>query len=334
MPFYNNSKLKSFNFYLVSEKGYGNDDYFEYCTSLEDVYLYPTDEGYVDLNWLESSENINSIHIADGATSISGVSSNYGGYDTYDPVLTYGDYSNIIFEKNVSEIYLPSSLTDISNHTFCTHISTELSKLRRLEIEEMECPDHASVIIIAPEGSYAESYANDNGICCVNSEDEITKKMKDNQQSAHQKQYENSLARLEIKKEYLALYEKKGDAESIQSAANSALTDFASMGYDVSGTYIISSDESKNYQCDNSLLSDLKNSISEYCHSEDCDYFVVVRDYCGYYAVVRDKNDSDFVATYPEDKIYRSNGNLEDCDLSSYNYEDLYQICLEELMSE
>lgn len=103
------------------------------------------------------------------------------------------------------------------------------------------------------------------------------------------------------------------------------------MGYDVSGTYIISSDESKNYQCDNSLLSDLKNSISEYCHSEDYDYFVVVRDYCGYYAVVCDKNDSDFVAAYPEDKIYRANGNLEDCDLSSYSYEALYQICLEEL---
>lgn len=88
-------------------------------------------------------------------------------------------------------------------------MSIELSKLRRSEIEEMECPDHASVIIIAPEGSYAESYANDNGVNCVNSKDEITKKMKENQQKNHQKQYEDSLARLEIKKEYFALYEKK-----------------------------------------------------------------------------------------------------------------------------
>lgn len=175
-PFFANAKLKSFNFFLASERGYGNDYYFEYCTSLEDVFLSPTGEGYVDLNWLESSENINSIHIADGATSISGVSSNYGEYDTYDPVLTYGDYSNIIFEKNVSEIYLPSSLTDISNHTFCTHISTELSKLRSSEIEAMECPDHASVIMIPPGWSYAERYANDNGISCVNSKEEITKK--------------------------------------------------------------------------------------------------------------------------------------------------------------
>ena len=62
--FFANAKLKYFNFYLTSERGYGNSYYFKYCISLKDVYLYPTDEGYINLNWLESSENINSIPVS------------------------------------------------------------------------------------------------------------------------------------------------------------------------------------------------------------------------------------------------------------------------------
>lgn len=334
-PFFNNSKLKSFNFYLASERGYGNNDFFEYCTSLEDVYLYPTDEDYVSLNWLEAPENINSIHIADGTTSLSGVSSNPDSYDTTDPVLTYGKYSNIIFEKSVSEIYLPSSLSDISNHTFCTHISTELSKLKRSEIEEMECPDHASVIVIAPEGSYAESYANDHGISCVNSEDEITKKMREAQQTNHQKQYEEALARMEIKKEYLALYEEEKNtqtaSQSAKEAANSALTELDESGYDVSGTYIISSDETKNFQCSDSILTDFNRVMSNYFRNlEAYDYFVVVKNGNCNYAVVRNRNHTDIVKTYPETKLYRGNSEFEDFLQEDYSYEDLYAICVDE----
>lgn len=207
-PLLLNTKLKSFNFYFTSIRGNGNNSYFEYCTSLKDVYLYPDDEGNVDLNCLKDSENINTVHIADGTTSISGITKNLEIFRDSDIHYIY-DYSSSIFETNVAEIYLPESLNEVSNHTFCTYITTMTTNITSLD--EIECPDHASVIIVAPEGSYAESYANENGISCVNSKDEITKKMKEEQESAYKKQHEDALA---LRDEIIADYIENGDKDS------------------------------------------------------------------------------------------------------------------------
>lgn len=212
-PLFANTKLKSFNFYFESIRGNGNNNYFKYCPSLKDVYLYPDDEGNVDLNCLKYSENINSVHIADGTTSLSGVTEDSKCMLDTNSILS--DYSSTIFKTNTSEIYLPSSLNEISNHAFCTYIKTDITvKGKRLlysDIDDIECSDHASVIIVAPEGSYAESYANDNGISCVNSKDEITKEMKEEQESAYKKQHEDSLA---LRNEIIADYMENENKDS------------------------------------------------------------------------------------------------------------------------
>lgn len=329
LPFFANTKLKSFNFYI---KRYSNKKCFEYCSSLEDVYIYPNSEGYVDLSWLKDAENINSIHVAEGTTSISGITENIENRGTRK--LPYSGSSNVIFEKGVSEIYLPSSLEDISDHTFCTHIAEEFncfkcSKSECPDIEKMECPAYASVIIIAPEGSYAESYADENGISCVNSEDEITKKMKKNQKSSHQKQYDEALSRAEIKMIQVEAFEY---AYRIDWVSSCILLNLAGQGYDIDGKYIISSDESKNYNCDNSIIDDFYDSLTNELNFfdsnilEDYDYFIVKGSYGG--VVVRNKNNPDAVVTYPKASIYQGDDEFKDWEKEDYSYEEMYEICV------
>lgn len=329
-PFFANTKLKSFNFYL---EPYGNKEYFEYCSSLEDVYIYPDSNGHVDLSWLEDAENINSIHIADGTTSISGITENIKDRST--PKLPYSGSSNIIIEKGVSEIYLPSSLEDISDHTFCTHMADEFNCFKCSnyicsEIEEMECPAYASVIMIAPEGSYAESYANENGIICVNSKDKITKKMKENQKSSHKKQYDEALSRSEVKRIQAEAYKY---ANKIMIFSGFVLANLEGQGYDIESKCILSSDKSKNYQCNDSILDDFYDSLTNELNFfdsnilEDYDYFSVGSSY----VVVRNKNNPDAVVTYPKAKIYQSDGEFKDWEKENYSYEELYEICIDEI---
>ncbi len=333
-PFFANTKLKSFNFYL--EPGnYGNKECFEYCSSLEDVYICPDSNGHVDLDWLEDTENINSIHIADGMTSISGITEKIKNRST-QKFPYYSGSSNIIIEKGVSEIYLPSSLEDISEHTFCTHIADEFNCFKCSnyicsDIHETECPTYASVIMIAPEGSYAESYANENGISCVNSKDEITKKMKENQKSSHKKQYDEALSRSEVKRIQAEAYEY---ANKISTFSGFVLANLQGQGYDIELKCILSSDKSKNYNCStDSIIDDFYDSLTNELNFfdsnilEDYDYFSVGSSYI----VVRNKNNPDAVVTYPKAKIYQSDGEFKDWEKENYSYEELYEICIDEI---
>lgn len=113
------------------------------------------------------------------------------------------------------------------------------------------------------------------------------------------------------------------------------MTDLVAMGHDVSGTYIISSDESKNYQCNAELLPSFNECVHEYCNKiNGYNYFIVIN--CGncVYVAISDKETSQLIGTYPENNLYRKNDDFKYCDLSLYSYEDLYQICLEKVMSE
>lgn len=127
---------------------------------------------------------------------------------------------------------------------------------------------------------------------------------------------------------------KNQDADSIQRAANSALTELDNEGYDIGETCTVSSDENKSYQCNTDVLSRFQNKAYNYFNGIDnYNYFIVCDRGVCVYAVVSDKNNSTLIGTYPENSLYKKNGDFESVDLSSYSYEDLYQLCLEEVMS-
>lgn len=193
-PFMANFKLKSFNFYLNSNRGNGNEAFFQYCPKLEDVYLYPCEysvyneetENYdsyygVDMEWVKNSSELKNIHIAEGTYRLtsSHIYTVHGeGQGVYS---SRGDEASCkIYEDKVAAIYLPSTLEIIDEHVFCTHKSKDLTiSMEELSEKDMslnefkesisDCEMYTDCTIIAPEGSYAESYAKENGISYKNS---------------------------------------------------------------------------------------------------------------------------------------------------------------------
>ena len=124
------------------------------------------------------------------------------------------------------------------------------------------------------------------------------------------------------------------DSKTIIIAYNTALTELDEMDANLSGTFILCSDESKNYNVPDDFSIDEINEIVGYYYTfeEDCNYFVIISNgVCHYCAVSAFK---DTVVTYPVSAIPKScnQGTLETeevLDISDYTFDELYEISKE-----
>ena len=137
--------LKENNFYInqVGSMQYGSQCY-DYCISLEKVYLYPTEEGKLNFSWcIPHSYKISEVIIADGTTRIY----------KYDDEIAY-PFKDCTF-------YVPESVTGEGRHSFCQHNYYENGGS---DVSEGTKCSYDGITIITPAGSYAEQFAKDNGI--------------------------------------------------------------------------------------------------------------------------------------------------------------------------
>ena len=124
------------------------------------------------------------------------------------------------------------------------------------------------------------------------------------------------------------------DSKTIIIAYNTALTELDEMGANLSGTFILCSDESKNYNVPDDFSIDEINEIVGYYYTfeEDCKYFVIISNGVCYYCAVSAFEDT--VGTYPVYTIPKScnQGALETeevPDISDYTFDELYEISKE-----
>lgn len=123
-------------------------------------------------------------------------------------------------------------------------------------------------------------------------------------------------------------------AHSLFSAVNAALTELDEEGYDISGSFIISSDESQNYNVSSEIdTEDLIGRAREYFEDIDTlDYFVVITDgMCSYTACQEKDSEENYVGTRPTSSIPSSidNGYVETEDMDEdeeYTLDELYDI--------
>ncbi len=143
-PFLACTNLKSTNFYLNVEETGGSHRCYNFCMRLENVNIYPSASGEISLptGGYDDLDYLTTVNIADDATYIGG----YWG--------RYSDFSGCTF-------YIPDSVTEIAEHTFCNHLYDGRSE-GSPDVEE--CISAEGLEIITPEGSYAERYAKEHGI--------------------------------------------------------------------------------------------------------------------------------------------------------------------------
>ncbi len=126
-------------------------------------------------------------------------------------------------------------------------------------------------------------------------------------------------------------------ARSLFYAVNTALTELDEEGYDISGSFIISSDESQNYNVSSEIdTEDLIGRTRVYFEDIDTlDYFVVITDgTCSYTACQEKDSEENYVGTQPISSIPSSidNGYVETEDMDEdeeYTLEELYDITKE-----
>ncbi len=127
------------------------------------------------------------------------------------------------------------------------------------------------------------------------------------------------------------------NARSISNAFNTALTEMDEEGYDLSGCFIISSDESQNYNVGSDFdTKHLLDTVKVYFEDVDTlDYFVVIEDGICSYTACQEKDDEEkYVGTYPSSSIPYSfeNGYVETEDMDEdeeYTLQELYDITKE-----
>ncbi|MBR6581687.1 MAG: hypothetical protein IKK66_10360 [Ruminococcus sp.] len=120
------------------------------------------------------------------------------------------------------------------------------------------------------------------------------------------------------------------DSKTIIIAYNTALTELDEMGANLSGTFILCSDESKNYNVPDDFSIDEINEIVGYYYTfeEDCKYFVIISNGVCHYCAVSAFEDT--VGTYPVSAIPKScnQGTLETeevPDISDYTFDEIYE---------
>ena len=120
------------------------------------------------------------------------------------------------------------------------------------------------------------------------------------------------------------------DSKTIIIAYNTTLTELDEMGANLSGTFILCSDESKNYNVPDDFSIDEINEIVGYYYTfeEDCKYFVIISNGVCHYCAVSAFEDT--VGTYPVSAIPKScnQGTLETeevPDISDYTFDEIYE---------
>ncbi|MCM1269096.1 MAG: hypothetical protein NC247_00525 [Ruminococcus flavefaciens] len=138
-------------------------------------------------------------------------------------------------------------------------------------------------------------------------------------------------------------YVKKSKQASLNSSANSlckatmtALTDMDEEGCDVNGTFIISSDESLNYNVSRDFDVDMfKEKAEDYFDDiTKIDYFVVISEGSCVYSACIQKENAEYIGTYPIQQRpshfeYKSYLETESMDGSEYTLEELYDMAVD-----
>ncbi|MBQ9895493.1 MAG: hypothetical protein IJM38_08935 [Ruminococcus sp.] len=118
-------------------------------------------------------------------------------------------------------------------------------------------------------------------------------------------------------------------ASSLEKAFASALTDLDVEGVDLSGKYIISSDDSMNVNAESKPVDKIKSQTKNYFDDiVKIDYFVVIDNGCPIYAVIKNKDDDTYIGTYP---AYTLPADINDYSKErdenfNHSYEELYQL--------
>lgn len=100
-------------------------------------------------------------------------------------------------------------------------------------------------------------------------------------------------------------------------------------GVDLSGKYIISSDDSMNVNAENKPVDKIKSQTKNYFDDiVKIDYFVVIDNGCPIYAVTMNKDDNAFIGTYPG---YTLPADINDYSKErdenfNHSYEELYEL--------
>ena len=118
-------------------------------------------------------------------------------------------------------------------------------------------------------------------------------------------------------------------ASSLEKAYASALTDLDAEGVDLSGKYIISSDDSMNVNAENKPVDKIKSQTKNYFDDiVKIDYFVVIDNGCPIYAVTMNKDDDAFIGTYPADTLPAdiNDYSKEKDENFNHSYEELYEL--------
>ena len=138
--------------------------------------------------------------------------------------------------------------------------------------------------------------------------------------------FEESMIEYVNKSKKIAL---NADASSLEKAYASALTDLDAEGVDLSGKYIISSDDSMNVNAESKPVDKIKSQTKNYFDDiVKIDYFVVIDNGCPIYAVTMNKDDDAFIGTYP---AYTLPADINDYSKEkdenfNHSYEELYEL--------
>ena len=119
------------------------------------------------------------------------------------------------------------------------------------------------------------------------------------------------------------------NASSLEKAYASALTDLDAEGVDLTGKYIISSDNSMNINADSKPVDDIKAQAKNYFDDiDEFDYFVVIEDGCSIYVGAKKKDDDTYIGTYPVDTLPADAKNYEKETDKNFNhsYDELYKL--------
>lgn len=125
-------------------------------------------------------------------------------------------------------------------------------------------------------------------------------------------------------------------AKSIYNTANAVLIDMDTEGMLIEGSCIISSDSSKNFNVDPTLADEFYSRVPLYyddiAHYE---YFAIISNSVTVSIVCHKKENDDFIGTYPVNEIYLDNARNNSIDVSSgeFSYDELYNLCLDNLQS-
>ena len=125
-------------------------------------------------------------------------------------------------------------------------------------------------------------------------------------------------------------------AKNLYNAFNAALIDAEDGGMDLSGVYIIGSDESMNYNVPSSVNTAevLKLAANYYDEIDDYDFFFIVNNGSCIYSASDKKDDEDVFGTYPVDQIPAALSTIdgsridtvEKVSMDTYTFEELFEL--------